>query len=141
MLNEDEIDDFEALLADKKRSDLVVIMGKVLTELQKQKPDDGVKAAIEKQGKAIEKVADAIANIPKPEKPEKPQVNVELNQTEILPLLKEIKEGQIALIEAFNNKPMVSEFNFVYEYGSVKTAKVIYKPANQITYSKPKAQA
>jgi hypothetical protein len=137
---ENDDDKFEALLADKRHKELTGTMGKVLTELQKQKPDDGVRSAIEKQSKAIEGFADAIKKLPKPEKPE---VNVEINNSELLPLLRDIKdsqkaikEGYEAILEALDNKPMVSEFNFVYEYGSVKTAKVVYTPANKIVYKK-----
>ena len=69
-----------------------------------EKDDKAIVDAIKKQGDAIDKVAAAISNQPKPGKPE---VNVITDNKELLPLLKEIKEGQIALKEAFENKLMV----------------------------------
>ena len=51
-------------------------------------------------------------------------------------MLREIKEGQIALKDAFENKLVVSEFNFVYDYGNIRTAKVVYKPMKEITIKK-----
>lgn len=104
-----------------------------------EKDDKAIVDAIKKQGDAIDKVAAAISNQPKPEKPE---VNVITDNKELLPLLKEIKEGQIALKEAFENKLMVDEFKFTSDqWGKYNTAKVIYKPMNQVTVSKSKYQA
>ena len=108
----------------------------IATLLNKPEKDDkAIVDAIKKQGESLDKVAAAIQNQPKPEKPE---VNVTTDNKEILPLLKEIKEGQLALIEAWKNRPIVDEFKFSTDnWGNYNSAKVIYK--NQINKSKYQA--
>ena len=126
--------DFDELLAEKRHKEQTGLLKGIATSLNKPEKDDkAIIDAINKQGDALDKVALAIQNQPKPEKPE---VNVTTDNKEILPLLREIKEGQIALKEAFENKLVVSEFNFVYDYGNIRTAKVVYKPMKEITIKK-----
>ena len=126
--------DFDELLAEKRHKEQTGLLKGIAASLNKPEKDDkAIVDAINKQGAAIEKVASAISNQPKPEKPE---VNVELNNTEVVTLLREVKEGQMALKEAFENKLMVSEFNFVYDYGNIRTAKVVYKPMKDIIIKK-----
>ena len=135
-----EIDDieFDDLLADKRHKEITGRLGKLVEALnkpEKEKDDKAIVDAIKKQGESLDKVAAAIANQPKPEKSE---VKVEVNNQEILPLLREIKEGNEKLLQAIENRNLVESFDFQYDnWGSIKTAKVNYK--NQIP--KPKYQA
>lgn len=132
-VDKEEADEIIAVNTFKEIKAMKTALGNLATALSQPNEDKAIVDAIKKQGEALDKVATAIQNQPKPEKPE---VNVELNNTEVVTLLREVKEGQIALKEAFENKLMVSEFNFVYDYGSIKTAKVVYTPANKITFKK-----
>jgi seryl-tRNA synthetase len=128
----------EAIAKARHKEQMGVLKG-IATLLNKpEKPNDDKQIidAINKQGAAIEKVAAAIQNQPKPE------VNVGLDSMEIVTLLREVKQGQVAIIEAFGNRPMVEKFDFEKDnWGGIKTAKVIYTPANQITIKKSKYQA
>ena len=136
-----EVDDDEAekIIAATRHKELVGSLKGIAMILNKpEKPNDDKQIidAINKQGAAIEKVAAAIQNQPKPE------VNVGLDSMEIVTLLREVKQGQVAIIEAFGNRPMVEKFDFEKDnWGGIKTAKVIYTPANQITIKKSKYQA
>lgn len=98
-----------------------------------EKDDKAIIDAIQKQGEKFDKVAAAIQNQPKPEKPE---VNVSVSNQEILPLLKEIKDGNEAIKKALENKPMVDEFKIQNTDNWTKTIKVIYKKASEITIKK-----
>lgn len=142
MAKEKDDKEFEDLLAEKRHKEVTQSLKGIATLLskpEKSNEDKQIIDAINKQGEAIERVAAAIQSQPKPEKPE---VNVELNNTEVVTLLREVKEGQKAIIEAFGNRPMVDKFDFEKDnWGNIKTAKVIYKPMNQVTISKSKYQA
>lgn len=132
-----EIDDieFDELLAEKRHKEVTQTLKGIATLLNKPEKNDGVKEAVEKQSAAIEKVATAIQNLPKPEKPE---VNVSVENKEIIPLLREIKEGNERILKALENKPMVDKFNFEHDnWGNIKAAKVDYKSG----IIKPKYQA
>ncbi len=138
MLDEIEDDDeqffAEELRAKQHKEQMGVLKGiaTLLNKPEKEKEDKAIVDAIKKQGESLDKVAAAIQNQPKPE------VKVELSNKEILPLLKEIKEGNDKLLKAIENKNVVESFDFQYDnWGSIKTAKVNYK--NQIP--KPKYQA
>lgn len=132
-VDKEEADEIIAVNTFKEIKAMKTALGNLATALSQPKEDKAVADAIKKQGEALDKVAAAIQSQPKPEKPE---VNVELNNTEVVTLLREVKEGQIALKEAFENKLMVDEFNFTYDYGNIKTAKVNYKPMSKITVKK-----
>lgn len=123
----------EALELKRHKEQMSALKGIAASLNKPEKDDKAIIDAINKQGDALDKVALAIQNQPKPEKPE---VNVTTDNKEILPLLREIKEGQIALKDAFENKLVVSEFNFVYDYGNIRTAKVVYKPMKDIIIKK-----
>ena len=128
--------DFDELLAEKRHKEQTGLLKGIATSLNKPEKDDkAIIDAINKQGDALDKVALAIQNQPKPEKPE---VNVTIENKEILSLLREVKDGNDKMLKALESKPMVESFDFQYDnWGGIKTAKVNYK--NQIT--KPKYQA
>ena len=125
----------EALELKRHKEQMSALKG-IATSLNKPEKDDkAIIDAINKQGDALDKVALAIQNQPKPEKPE---VNVTIENKEILSLLREVKDGNDKMLKALESKPMVESFDFQYDnWGGIKTAKVNYK--NQIT--KPKYQA
>lgn len=136
MGNEIDDKDFDELLAEKRHKEQTGLLKGIATSLNKPEKDDkAIIDAINKQGDALDKVALAIQNQPKPEKPE---VNVTIENKEILSLLREVKDGNDKMLKALESKPMVESFDFQYDnWGGIKTAKVNYK--NQIT--KPKYQA
>ena len=137
MAKEIEDKEFDDLLADKRHTELKGALKGIATLLSKPEKDDNkaIVDAIKKQGESLEKVAAAISNQPKPEKPE---VNVTIENKEILSLLREVKDGNDKMLKALESKPMVESFDFQYDnWGGIKTAKVNYK--NQIP--KPKYQA
>tara|TARA_R110000868_G_C10807515_1_gene757582 strand:+ start:298 stop:714 length:417 start_codon:yes stop_codon:yes gene_type:complete len=138
MSHEVEDDDeqfFAEELRAKQHKEQIGLLKGIATLLNKPEKEDGVKEAVERQSKAIEKVADAILNQPKPENPE---VNVELNQKEIIPLLKDIKEGNDKILTALQNKLYVDSFyvRATGNYGEDKMIDVSYKPADKITFKK-----
>ena len=137
MAKEIEDKEFDDLLAEKRHTELKGALKGIATLLSKPEKDDNkaIVDAIKKQGESLDKVAAAISNQPKPEKPE---VNVTIENKEILSLLREVKDGNDKMLKALESKPMVESFDFQYDnWGGIKTAKVNYK--NQIT--KPKYQA
>lgn len=123
-----EVDDDEAekIIAASRHKELAGTLKGIATLLSKPEKDDkAIIDAIKKQGDSLDKVAAAIQNQPKAEKPE---VKVELDNKEILPLLKDLKEGNDKIIEALNNRAVVEKFDFEYDqFGKVITAKVNYK--------------
>jgi hypothetical protein len=136
MGNEIDDKDFDELLADKRHRELSSGLKGIATLLNKPDKDDKqIVDAIKKQGEAIEKVADAILNQPKPEKPE---VNVTTENKEIIPLLREIKEGNDKILKALESKLYVDSFyvRATGNYGEDKMIDVSYKPMSQITIKK-----
>lgn len=131
----DDIDEieFEKEAALTRHKELKNALKDIASVLKNPDKDGKIIAeAIKKQGDALEKLVSAIQNQPKPEKP---QVNVELNQSELLPLLSELKNGNDRILNALENKPMVDSFQ-VRPSGmnnAERTINVIYKPMNQIT--------
>lgn len=128
--------DFDELLAEKRHKEQTGLLKGIATSLNKPEKDDkAIIDAINKQGDALDKVALAIQNQPKPEKPE---VNVTIENKEILSLLREVKDGNDKMLKALESKPMVESFDFQYDnWGGIKTAKVNYK--NSIPKSKYQA--
>jgi hypothetical protein len=125
----------EAIAKARHKEQMGMLKG-IATLLNKpEKEDKQIIEAINKQGAAMEKVADAILNQPKPENP---GVNVELNQKEIIPLLKDIKEGNDKILTALQNKLYVDSFyvRATGNYGEDKMIDVSYKPADKITFKK-----
>lgn len=120
---------------DRHKQQMGVLKG-IATLLNKPEKDDkAIVDAIKKQGEALDKVATAIQNQPKPEKPE---VKVEVDNKELLPLLREIKEGNDSILAALEKKLYVDSFKVINtgSYGNEKTINVIYKPMNQVTIKK-----
>jgi hypothetical protein len=134
----DEIEDIDEIEFEKeaaltRHKELKNALKDIASILKNPEKDAKVIAeAIKRQGDALERLASVIQNQPKPEKP---QVNVELNQSELLPLLSELKNGNDRILIALQNKPMVDSFQ-VRPSGmnnAERTINVIYKPMNQIT--------
>ena len=134
----DEIEDIDEIEFEKeaaltRHKELKNALKDIASILKNPEKDAKVIAeAIKRQGDALERLAAVIQNQPKPEKP---QVNVELNQSELLPLLSELKNGNDRILIALQNKPMVDSFQ-VRPSGmnnAERTINVIYKPMNQIT--------
>lgn len=133
-----EIDDieFDDLLAEKRHRELTSSLKGIATLLNKPN-DNSISEALNKNAEATRGLIQAVKDIPKPEKPE---VNVEISQQEIVTSLKtickEICDSNDRVIEALANKPMVEEFKIQNTDNWTKTVKVVYKPANQITFKK-----
>ena len=126
----------ELRIAERRHEEQMSSLKGIATLLNKPEKDDkAIVDAIKKQGEALDKVAAAIQNQPKPEKPE---VNVAVSNTEILPLLREIKEGNDSILAALEKKLYVDSFKVINtgSYGNEKTINVIYKPMNQVTIKK-----
>jgi len=122
----------EFFLAENRHDEITSALGKLAAAISQPKNDKAIIDAINKQGNSIDRVAAAISNQPNPE------VNVQVSNQEIIPLLKEIKEGNMAIKAALENKLYVDSFKVVNtgQYGSEKTINVNYKPMNQITIKK-----
>lgn len=113
MGNEIDDKDFDELLAEKRHKEQTGLLKGIATSLNKPEKDDkAIIDAINKQGDALDKVALAIQNQPKPEKPE---VNVTIENKEILSLLREVKDGNDKMLKALESKPMVESFDFRYD--------------------------
>jgi len=133
-----EDDDFEALLADKRHKELSGTLKTIAMSLSKEKDDKAVVDAINGQGEKVAALVKAIENIPKPEKPE---VNVELNQDKVISSLREICTDIVAsnkeVIAALENRLLPDSFQLVKGYGGVtESVKVNYKAANLINNKK-----
>lgn len=118
---------------DRHKQQMGVLKG-IATLLNKPEKDDKqIVEAIKKQGEALDKVAAAIQNQPKPEKPE---VNVAVDNKEILPLLREIKEGNENILAAFEKKLYVDKFKIRNMGGGTHEADVFYKPLKEVIIKK-----
>ena len=114
----------------------------IATSLNKPQ-DNGVVDAIKESVRATAGLVDAVKNMPKPEKPE---VNIEFNAREIVSSLQaicdKIVDSNNKVVAALENKQLVDEFKISQDnWGKINTVKVVYTPANKITYSKSKYQA
>jgi len=81
--DEQDLQDFNEKIESNRHRETMAILGTIAQELQKEKGDDGVKSAIDKHFKSIEKLVNSIANIPKTEIPA-PIVNVSSNNDGIV---------------------------------------------------------
>lgn len=81
-LDYDSIDDqkFEAALAAKRHKEMTDSLTVISNHLSKEKPNDGVREAIDKQTASINSLVNAISNLPKQEKPE---INIQNNNDEL----------------------------------------------------------
>lgn len=145
MLDEIEDDDeqffAEELRAKQHKEQMGVLKG-IATSLNKPQ-DNGVVDAIKESVRATGGLVDAVKNMPKPEKPE---VNIEFNAREIVSSLQaicdKIVDSNNKVVAALENKQLVDEFKISQDnWGKINTVKVVYTPANKITYSKSKYQA
>ena len=143
----DEIEDndeqffAEELRAKQHKEQMGVLKG-IATSLNKPQ-DNGVVDAIKESVRATAGLVDAVKNMPKPEKPE---VNIEFNAREIVSSLQaicdKIVDSNNKVVAALENKQLVDEFKISQDnWGKINTVKVVYTPANKITYSKSKYQA
>ena len=142
MLDEIEDDDeqffAEELRAKQHKEQMGVLKG-IATSLNKPQ-DNGVVDAIKESVRATAGLVDAVKNMPKPEKPE---VNIEFNAREIVSSLQaicdKIVDSNNKVVAALENKQLVDEFKISQDnWGKINTVKVVYTPANKITYSKSK---
>ena len=115
MAKEIEDKEFDDLLAEKRHTELKGALKGIATLLSKPEKDDNkaIVDAIKKQGESLDKVAAAISNQPKPEKPE---VNVTIENKEILSLLREVKDGNDKMLKALESKPMVESCTLTNAY-------------------------
>lgn len=140
---EDDDEQFfaEELRAKQHKEQMGVLKG-IATSLNKPQ-DNGVVDAIKESVRATAGLVDAVKNMPKPEKPE---VNIEFNAREIVSSLQaicdKIVDSNNKVVAALENKQLVDEFKISQDnWGKINTVKVVYTPANKITYSKSKYQA
>ncbi len=117
--------EFKELLLEKRHKEVTQLIKALLSKDNKDLVD-----ALREQPKAIKDAISAIIqSIPKPEKPE---VNVEVNQQEIVTSLEAICEKIIKsnelVIKALNEKPLIESFDLQRDnWGNTKTVKVNYK--------------
>jgi hypothetical protein len=130
--------EFNELLEEKRHRDLTVALRNIATSLNQPK-SDVVAEAIRQNNEATRGLIEAVKNLPKPEKPE---VNVQVDNQKIITSLEDICGKIVAsnkeVLEALKNKPMVHSFQ-VKPSGwnnTEKTINVIYQPASQITIKK-----
>jgi len=142
MSKELDIEDekFETLLADRRHKELTGTLKTIATHLS-SKDGKEVVDAINKQGEKIGELVKAIKEIPQPEKPENPQVNVEVNQDKVISSLQQICEDIVAsnnkVIEALENRLLPDSFDLVKGYGgTTQSVKVNYKEANKLSIKK-----
>ncbi len=132
-----EDDDFDVLLADKRHKELSGTLRNIATALSKEKDDKAIIDAIKGQGNKMSELVDAIKNIPKPEKPEKPIVNVEINPQQFVSSINKICEDILAsnnkVIEALENRLLPDTFILIKRQGgATESVKVNYKTAKEI---------
>jgi len=142
MGKEKDIEDekFEALLEQRRHNELKGLLVKLATAMS-GKDDSAIVEAINGQGSKIGELVTAIQNMPKHEKQEKPQVNVELNPKDFVAsvqeLCKEIVDSNNKVIEALENRLLPDTFTLVKSYGgATESVKVNYKQANLINNKK-----
>lgn len=142
MAKELDIEDekFEALLQEKRHKELTTSL-KAISLALVTKNDEAIAEAINGQGEKIGELVKAIREMPTPEKPEKPEVNVELNPKEFVTSVQKICEDIVAsnnkVIEALENRLLPDSFELIKTFGGVtQSVKVNYKPANQINNNK-----
>lgn len=129
-LDDDDDSYFAEEIAAERHKELSGALKGIAKSLNKAgQGSEAIVDAIKKQGEVFDKVAAAIQRQPKPEKPE---VNITNDNREIIPLLKEIKEGNEKVLRALEARPMVDEFKITQDqWGTTKTVKVIYKTNNK----------
>lgn len=137
-----EVDDDEAesIVAASRHKELSGTLKAIAMSLS-QKDDSAIVEAIAvssgKQESIMSKVATAI------EKIQKPEVNIEVYNKELLSLLTEIRQGQKEnkqdnqrILDALENRLLPSTFDLVKNYGVTQSVKVNYKTATEINNNK-----
>lgn len=132
-----EDEKFETLLADKRHKELTVTLKAIAANLLNNS-DKEVVNAINGQGDKIGDLVKAIQAIPKPEKP---QVNVDVNQDKVISSLQQIctdiVDSNNKVIEALEKRLLPDTFTLVKSYGGVtESVKVNYKTSNQLIVKK-----
>jgi len=147
MEKEKDIEDekFEALLEQRRHNELKGLLVKLANSMS-PKDDSAIVGAINGQGDKIGDLVKAIQNMPKPEKPEKPQVNVQVNQELVISSISKMCEDILAsnnkVIEALENRLLPESFVLLKGWNGVtESVKVNYKQANLINAPKSKYQA
>lgn len=127
------------MLEDDKHDEIVGKLGQIATALSNPKEDKAVAEALKEAAKGSQAVAQAIRDIPKPETPD---VNVQFDHEKFVTSMDKIADRIEKAIEkgvtAQENKLMVDEFiisSHGYN-GMDRKAKVVYTPANKITFKK-----
>ena len=147
MLDEIEDDDeqffAEELRAKQHKEQMGVLKG-IATSLNKPQ-DNGVVDAIKESVRATAGLVDAVKNMPKPEKPEigrAVQQECRDRSPSLQAICDKIVDSNNKVVAALENKQLVDEFKISQDnWGKINTVKVVYTPANKITYSKSKYQA
>ena len=139
-LEENDDIEFDKLLQDKRHKELTNSLKAMATALSNNS-DKAVVDAMNKQGDNIGQLVSAIKSMPKPDKPENPIVNVEINPQEFVSSINKICEDIVAsnnkVIETLNNRLLPDTFTLVKDYGgTTQSVKVNYKQANNITTKK-----
>lgn len=135
-----EDEKFETLLADRRHREITGTLKSIATHLSNN-GDKEVVNAINKQGEKVGELVEAIKGMPKPEKQDSPQVNVEVNQDKVISSLQQICSDIVAsnnrVIEALENRMLPDSFDLVKGYGgATQSVKVNYKPANKLVSKK-----
>jgi len=135
-VDKEEADEIIAVNTFKEIKAMKTALGNLATAIS-QKEDKQLSEALKEAAKGSQAVAQAIRDIPQPKSPD---VNVQFDHEKFVTSMDKIADRIEKAIEkgvtAQNTKLMVDEFNFTYDYGNIKTAKLIYKPMNQITIKK-----
>ena len=127
-VDKEEADEIIAVNTFKEIKGMKIALGNLATAIS-TKEDKAVADALKEAAKGSQAVAQAIRDIPQPKSPD---VNVQFDHEKFVTSMDKIADRIEKAIEkgvtAQENKLVVSEFNFVYDYGNIRTAKVVYKP-------------
>ena len=129
---EKELEDieFDELIAEKRHQELKGILSAVKSLLGKP-ADTSTAAAIEKMARELSK----LLSEQKPVTVNPPDVNVVVDNKEILNLEKKIDE-LLKEVKKSNDRPIPSQFEIEYNYGNLRTVKIVYSAADKLTYKK-----
>lgn len=124
-----EDDDFNELLAEKRHKELSGALKKIAMLLSEPIKSDNTLVEAIKNNMNILNGLISVMNQQK-------EVSVTVDNNALLPLLKEIKEGNDRILTALNDKPIVDEFKVQNTDRYTKTIEVIYKKSSQATLKK-----
>lgn len=138
-VDKEEADELIAVNTFKEIKGMKIALGNLANAISQPKEDKAVAEALKEAAKGSQAVAQAIRDIPKPETPD---VNVQFDHEKFVTSMDKIADRIERAIEkgvaAQENKLMVDEFIIsAYGYnGQDRKAKVVYTPANKITFKK-----